>query len=107
MEKPIVRKVWALESGFNTENAERDKWFQQNPAFVVNRDKKSKHLKFMPLAVVYAAAHEHDDMLNNMDMWETTSATLAEQSEDGNYKCYETASRTRYHLYQAGEVTLL
>ena len=29
--KNSTRKVWALESGFSTDNEKRDKWFAENP----------------------------------------------------------------------------
>lgn len=104
-EKKTV-KVWALESGFNTENAERDKWFRQNPIFVVRHNKDTQHLLFAPVAFAYAAKYEHGEQLNAMTTWETTAAKQVEKSEDGSYRCYETASDTRYHIYQAGEITL-
>ena len=33
--KDSTRKVWALESGFNTDNEKRDRWFAENPVFLV------------------------------------------------------------------------
>ena len=106
MGERLTRRIWALESGFNTKNAERDKFFEQNPIFLVAHNNNTGHLCFMPLAFAYAKKHDDRDSMESMPMWETTTATLKERSEDGKYKCHETASGTRYHLWQAGEITL-
>lgn len=95
----ITRKVWALESGFSTENASRDEFFMQNPIFLVQHSKKSQHLIFTPLAFEDAKNHDREDQMRSMTLWETTTAKLVEESEDKSYKCYETASGIRYHLY--------
>lgn len=106
MSERLTRRIWALESGFNTENTERDKFFMQNPVFLVIHNKSTQHLCFTPLAFAYAKKHERNDMMKTMPMWETTTAKLVESSTDATYKCYETASGTRYHLYLAGEMVL-
>lgn len=100
----MVRKVWALESGFNTKNSNRDKWFHENPTFLVMHKKDNQHLLFMPLAHAYAEKCHADN--TKMNYWESTAAKEVKHSDDGRYRCYETESGTNYHLYQAGELTL-
>lgn len=106
MSETLTRRIWALESGFNTENEKRDEFFAHNPAFLVVHNKKTQHLCFMPLAFAYAKKCDRKDIMEKMPMWETTTARLVESSANATYKCYETASGTRYHLYLAGEMTL-
>lgn len=106
MSERLTRRVWTLESGFNTENTARDEFFMQNPVFLVVHSKTTQHLCFMPLAFEYAKKHDRKDIIERMPMWETTTAKLVESSADASYKCYETASGTRYHLCLAGELTL-
>ena len=77
--KNSTRRVWALESGFSSDNEKRDKWFAENPVFLVKHNKKNQHLMFVPLAYAYAEL---------------------------SYRCYKTASGTKYHLYLAGELKL-
>lgn len=99
------RRVWKLESGFNTKNTERDEWFQKNPAFLVTHSKKTGHLVFQPLTFGYATQSEINDWQGG-NFWETTTATEIKRSDDGRYRCFETNSGTKYHLWNAGELTL-
>lgn len=108
MNEKTIRRVWALESGFNTKNDERDEWFRTHLIFIAKHDKETEHLFFMPLDWAYIEHIRRPDKFENMGnpCWETTSAKLVEASNNGKYKCYETASGTRYHLCQVGELTL-
>lgn len=104
--KNSTRKVWALESGFSTDNEKRDKWFAENPVFLVKHNKENQHLIFMPLAYAYTELYDRADQANQMTCWETTAAEEIERTQDGSYRCYKTASGTKYHLYLAGELKL-
>lgn len=108
MDSKVVRRVWGLESGFKTENAERDEWFKRNPVFLAMHNKTTGHLKFTSLAYAYIEEKVKDgiSLPHTVDAWETTAAKEIEKSDDGTYRCYETASGSRYHLYQVGQLRL-